>query len=213
MVVCGAHVESSVKGGNARNCSRIGVNLILREVRLPVRLHFRVAVVDVTASAILELIFVIASLSLSLSLHGMISAIPKLTPSNTLIPLFILFIAFRLFRFFSNPTLPKLKGPPNPNFIWGTLWEVNTSRDKGATYGRWAAKYGPVFEIPAQFGGRHIIISDPKAVTHFLSKDTFNYIGTNYSKAFIKKFFGPNIIYSENMDHMRCVCQSLVEGL
>lgn len=127
--------------------------------------------------------------------------------SNTLVvPLFVLFAAFKLFRFFSTwnkPTLPKLKGPPNPNFIWGSLREVNTSRDKGATFGRWAAKYGPVFQIPSQFGGRHIILSDPKAIAHFLSKDTFNYIGTNFSKAFIKKFFGPNMIYSENMDHMR----------
>ncbi|KAF8701271.1 hypothetical protein AX14_000487 [Amanita brunnescens Koide BX004] len=131
----------------------------------------------------------------------------KLRSPDTIISLLVLFVSYKLVKTFvqrrSNARLPKLKGPPNTDFLYGRLLEVNKSNDRGTTYADWAGKYGDVFEIPAQLGGRHIIIFDPKAIAHFLSKDTFTYIGSNFSKAFIKRFFGPNMIYAEDQDHFR----------
>lgn len=116
----------------------------------------------------------------------------KLRSPDAIISLLVLFVSYKLVKTFvtrkSNARLPKLKGPPNTSLLYGRLLEVNKSNDRGTTYAEWAGKYGDVFEIPAQLGGRHIIIFDPKAIAHFLSKDTFTYIGSNFSKAFIKRF-------------------------
>jgi hypothetical protein len=116
----------------------------------------------------------------------------RLRSPDAIISLLVLFVSYKLVKTFvtrkSNARLPKLKGPPNTSLLYGRLLEVNKSNDRGTTYAEWAGKYGDVFEIPAQLGGRHIIIFDPKAIAHFLSKDTFTYIGSNFSKAFIKRF-------------------------
>ncbi|KAF8334402.1 cytochrome P450 [Amanita rubescens] len=134
-------------------------------------------------------------------------AIDQLSPTNTAILLFALLVAFQFVRLIrlkrSGTRTPKLQGPSPTSLLFGRLHEVNRSRNRAATYGQWASKYGQVFQIPAQLGGRHIILLDPKAIAHFLSKDTFTYVGSSFSKSFIKKFFGPNMIYAENMDHFR----------
>lgn len=116
----------------------------------------------------------------------------KLRSPDTVISLLVLFVSYKLVKTFiaskSNARLPKLKGPPNTSLLYGRLLELNKSNDRGTTYADWAGKYGDVFEIPAQLGGRHIVIFDPKAISHFLSKDTFTYIGSKSSRAFIKRF-------------------------
>jgi hypothetical protein len=79
-----------------------------------------------------------------------------------------------------------LQGPPNKSFIFGLYRYINESEDPGALYEGWAAQYGPAFKVPGGFGSSKIMICDPKANTHFYSKETFGYVQTQLARVFIE---------------------------
>lgn len=119
-------------------------------------------------------------------------SIDLLRLSNTLISLFIFFIVVKLVQFALNQLrssrLPRLKGPPNNNLFFGRLRELLTSKDRAALYQSWAEDYGAVYQIPAQLGGRRLILCDPKSIVHLHSKDSFTYQALPLAKKFMKKF-------------------------
>ena len=131
--------------------------------------------------------------------HSMLS-ISLLRPSNALISLFGLFVGVKLIQFVVNQVrssrLPRLKGPPNNNFIFGRLREVFDSKDRAPIYESWSEQYGAVFQMPGMIGGRRLILCDPKAIVHVHSRDTFTYQGLPFSKKFQKKFvsFGTSLV-------------------
>ncbi|KAG6899662.1 hypothetical protein C0993_008238 [Termitomyces sp. T159_Od127] len=48
-----------------------------------------------------------------------------------------------------------------------------------------------------------VVIADPKAVTHFYSKETFDYVKTSQSKSFVKRVFGRGLLWAEGESHRR----------
>ena len=120
------------------------------------------------------------------------SVLGLLRPIDALSSLVLLYVTFKIVQFIinqrRNSRLPKLKGPPNQNLLFGRLREMLQSKDRAAIYQRWTDEYGPVFQMPAQIGSRRIILCDPKAITHLHSKDSLIYQGMPQSKMFMKKF-------------------------
>ena len=58
--------------------------------------------------------------------------------------------------------------------------------DSGALYEGWAKEYGPVYQIPAPFGGRRVILTDPKAISHFYSKESSTYVQNKFMRRSIE---------------------------
>ncbi|OCB92139.1 cytochrome P450 [Sanghuangporus baumii] len=103
----------------------------------------------------------------------------------------------------------KLKGPPSSSWIFGVTKELSnvtkevSKGDSGALYEQWAKEYGPVYQIPTPLGGRRTILTDPKAVAHFYSKETFTYVQSNFSKRLIESLLGRGLLWSEGESHRR----------
>ncbi len=118
--------------------------------------------------------------------------IDQLSPFKAIISLFVLLVTLKLVKsivkWSGARRLPRLKGPPSTSFLFGRLPEISNSSDRAGLYSRWLSEYGPVFQIPVQLGGRRVMLCDPKAIAHVLSKDTFTYVGTPSFRAFLKKF-------------------------
>ena len=136
--------------------------------------------------------FKTAALYGSIPASSSMFSIGLLRLSNALFSLSFVVVIVKLIQFVLDQVrssrLHRLKGPSNNNLLFGRLPEVLASKDSGAVYQSWAEEYGAVYQIPAQLGGRHIIICDPKAIAHFHSKDTFTYHALPFSKKFVKKF-------------------------
>lgn len=79
----------------------------------------------------------------------------------------------------------KLNGPSSSNLIFGVTKDLMKG-DSGALYGQWAKQYGTVYQVPTPFGGRRTILTDPKAVAHFYSKETWTYVQSDLAKRFIE---------------------------
>jgi hypothetical protein len=54
-------------------------------------------------------------------------------------------------------------------------------------YEDWAARYGPVFEVPLAFGRKKVVLTDPKALVHFYSSERAVYVKTETDRLFIGK--------------------------
>ncbi|KAG9309020.1 hypothetical protein JVU11DRAFT_11191 [Chiua virens] len=70
----------------------------------------------------------------------------------------------------------RLRGPPNPNVIYGAGKIVLEGNDQGTMYESWAKEYGAIFEMPITLGSHRIVLYDLKALAHFHSKDMWTYI-------------------------------------
>lgn len=91
----------------------------------------------------------------------------------------------RVWRRDSHTT--KLAGPPSPNRFLGLMREISQASDSSAMYEEWAARYGAVFQIPAELGRKKIVLTDPKAVTHFYSSERAVYVKADNDRLFIDK--------------------------
>lgn len=69
-----------------------------------------------------------------------------------------------------------LQGPKAPTFLFGaTKLLIDMRTDSLSLYEKWADQYGQVFQIPAPFGSRKIMVCDPKAAAHFYSLESVVY--------------------------------------
>ncbi|KAI6152769.1 cytochrome P450 [Pisolithus thermaeus] len=109
--------------------------------------------------------------------------------------------AFRVARRTLRTT--RLRGPPRTDFVFGLSKQVIESTDNAALYEAWAGKYGVVYEVPTTLGGRKIMLSDPRALTHFFSKEAWSYVLTDETKLVIRRIFGPGIMWAQGEDHKR----------
>ena len=111
--------------------------------------------------------------------------------THVVLPLSIAWLLFVVFKkqFARNKTTP-LNGPDNPSILFGLYRRISESEDPGALYEKWARKYGPAFCVPGGFGSSRILICDPRANTHFYSKETFGYVQTKLSRVFIENLVG-----------------------
>ncbi|RDB20296.1 hypothetical protein Hypma_012676 [Hypsizygus marmoreus] len=96
-----------------------------------------------------------------------------------------------------------LRGPPNKSLWFGLYRYINESEDSGAVYEQWATEYGSAYKVPGGFGSSKIMIMDPKATTHFYSKETFGYVQTPLARVFIENLFGRGLLWAEGESHRR----------
>ncbi|KAJ7824650.1 cytochrome P450 [Mycena leptocephala] len=91
-------------------------------------------------------------------------------------------ICFILARRFWGGRATPLKGPPSKNLLFGQMLYLMRAPDIGVVYEEWAHEYGSVFSIPTGLGGRKVVLTDPKALTHFSAKETYGYIHSPQAK-------------------------------
>ncbi|KAF7351430.1 Cytochrome P450 [Mycena sanguinolenta] len=105
-------------------------------------------------------------------------------------------------RFVRNPPT-RLKGPSSRNFLFGIMPRILNAPDSDVIYEEWAAQYGSVFSIPATFGSRNVVLTDPKTIAHFAARETYGYIGTPRAKRIQEKLFGKGLVWAEDDSHKR----------
>ncbi|KAI6136080.1 cytochrome P450 [Pisolithus sp. B1] len=97
----------------------------------------------------------------------------------------------------------RLRGPPRTDLVFGVSKQIIESTDTAALYEAWAGKYGVVYEVPTTLGGRKIMLSDPRALTHLFSKDGWSYVLIDETRLVIRRIFGPGIMCAQGEDHKR----------
>ena len=102
----------------------------------------------------------------------------------SILPLLIIIPIYRSLRTFRTP---RLQGPRSESFILGIAKKIFPSANLALIYQDWERMYGPVYEIPLGFGFTHVVLNDPKALTHLFSKDTTTYHQPARQKAMGRK--------------------------
>ncbi|KAG9309820.1 cytochrome P450 [Chiua virens] len=101
---------------------------------------------------------------------------PQLSAFNAVVACTAAFAFLKLIRMSRRRVRTyRLKGPPNPSFVYGAGKIVLEGDDQGTVYESWAKEYGAVFEMPTALGSHRIVLYDLKALAHFHSKDTWTY--------------------------------------
>lgn len=103
------------------------------------------------------------------------------------LPITVAIIVVRLTKS-HHPRTTKLKGPANPSFLLGVSRDIFTAPDHGAVYENWEKEYGSIFEVPSTLGEKVVVLCDPKAITHFFSKDTYTYRQTPNMRNFVEYY-------------------------
>ncbi|KIL62637.1 hypothetical protein M378DRAFT_108174 [Amanita muscaria Koide BX008] len=75
--------------------------------------------------------------------------------------------------------------------------------DFGLRLEKWANEYGSVYKLPIGLGRSHVILCDPKAITHFHAKDGFTYLRHPFLKAVLEMFLGHSMVTTDKDDHKR----------
>ena len=81
--------------------------------------------------------------------------------------------------------------PPSPSWLFGVRNLIANNLDSGAIYEAWAEEFGPVFRVPAPFGSTKVVLTDPKAIAHFYSEETWTYVQTRLSRVAIEGLVRP----------------------
>jgi hypothetical protein len=148
---------------------------------------------------------------------------------DILIPVVVTWVLIKLARGLVNRKArgTKLNGPPSDSFIFGISRRIAQSTDRSLLFQEWAAEYGPVFRLPAAFGGHKTILCDSKAVNHFYSMERSVYVKSKLGRAVIENSvciesvlasfpihcyciqFGRGLLWAEGESHKRQVVITL----
>ncbi|KAJ6489013.1 cytochrome P450 [Mycena sanguinolenta] len=115
---------------------------------------------------------------------------------------YILYMLFTRFGLNSRHST-RLKGPSGGNFLFGSKPLLLNAPDVGAIYEDWAAQYGSVFSVPATLGNRTVVLTDPKSIAHFATRETYGYVGTPRSKQALQRLIGKGLFWAEGDSHKR----------
>ncbi|KAF8075757.1 cytochrome P450 [Lyophyllum atratum] len=96
-----------------------------------------------------------------------------------------------------------LRGPPSESFLFGLSRFIGDAEDPSLLSEQWSKEYGSAFLVPLALGSSRIVLMDPKAVTHFYSKETFGYVQTPLARIFIENLFGRGVLWAEGESHRR----------
>ena len=97
------------------------------------------------------------------------------------------YAAFSLVRSYRrNARATHLSGPPSPSWLFGVTKLVLNNPDAPSIYEAWVEQYGPIFRAPAPLGSDRVILTDPKAITHFYTSETWTYVQTKLSRVAIE---------------------------
>ena len=98
-----------------------------------------------------------------------------------------------------------LAGPPNPSWLFGVTAKVLNNPDASSIYEAWVEQYGTVFRAPAPLGANRVVLTDPKAITHFYTSETWTYCQTKLARVAIEGLFGRGLLWAEGESHKRYV--------
>lgn len=113
----------------------------------------------------------------------------------------LLYQIFRALRRRRRST--PLRGPPSQSFLWGIRKYMSFSSDTIDMFEQWVNAYGPVFHLPSVLGSREVVLADPKALSHYYSKETTIYQKTTYLRLALEKIVGHGLLWAEGEDHRR----------
>ncbi|KAI0829191.1 cytochrome P450 [Trametes gibbosa] len=114
---------------------------------------------------------------------------------------YVLYKLARSFRKRSHAT--PLSGPPSPSWLFGVSKVVGNHPSTSSLYEQWAEQYGSVYRVPSPLGSSRVVLTDPKAIAHFYSLETFTYVQTTLSRVAIENLFGRGLLWAEGDSHKR----------
>ncbi|KAG1785654.1 cytochrome P450 [Suillus plorans] len=97
----------------------------------------------------------------------------------------------------------QLLGPPRTSLVYGVSRDLAISQDRPAMYERWATEYGVVYMIPSVLGQTNVVLCDPKAIAHFYARETWTYVKTPLTLAFLESSIGKGLLWSQGETHRR----------
>ncbi|KAG1814956.1 cytochrome P450 [Suillus variegatus] len=97
----------------------------------------------------------------------------------------------------------QLLGPPRTSLVYGVSRDLAISQDSGAIYERWATEYGVAYMIPSVLGGTRVVLCDPRAIAHFYARETWTYVQTPLSLAFLEASVGKGVLWAQGETHRR----------
>ncbi|KAJ6596331.1 cytochrome P450 [Mycena vulgaris] len=97
----------------------------------------------------------------------------------------------------------RLRGPPSKSLFFGLARYMIESPDISVEQEEWAARYGPVYEVPVAFGHTQVMLADPKALAHAYAYERAVYIKPAGQRFFIGRIFGRGVLWAEGDEHKR----------
>ncbi|KAF7291763.1 hypothetical protein HMN09_01235900 [Mycena chlorophos] len=97
----------------------------------------------------------------------------------------------------------RLRAPPRASLLFGVSPILTRADEPAIVFDDWARTYGAVFEIPTPFGGRRVILTDPRAVNHFYASERAVYVKPAMTRRVIGNIFGHGLLWAEGDDHKR----------
>ncbi|KIK17678.1 hypothetical protein PISMIDRAFT_633442 [Pisolithus microcarpus 441] len=97
----------------------------------------------------------------------------------------------------------SLRGPPGAHPIFGASKDLFEAPDTGEIFDTWAEEYGVAYEVPTSFGGKKIMLCDPRALAHYYARETWTYVLTDSTRVFLERGFGRGILWAHGEDHKR----------
>ncbi|KAJ7128396.1 cytochrome P450 [Mycena epipterygia] len=97
---------------------------------------------------------------------------------------------YMLFRRLSRPRTTALKGPSSNNVLFGMMPYLMKAPD--------ATRNGRL-----NTAHRRLVLTDPKAITHYFTKETYGYVQTTQAKRFLERLIGRGLFWAEGDSHKR----------
>ncbi len=99
----------------------------------------------------------------------------------------VVYVAHKLLKSYRvRARSTPLAMPPRPSWFFGVSRLIINNPDASSMYEDWVQQFGSVFKIPAPLGGTRVILTDPKAIAHFYSVETWTYVQTKLSRVAIE---------------------------
>ncbi|RDX44734.1 cytochrome P450 [Lentinus brumalis] len=116
----------------------------------------------------------------------------------------VVYVAHKLLKSYRvRARSTPLAMPPRPSWFFGVSRLIINNPDASSMYEDWVQQFGSVFKIPAPLGGTRVILTDPKAIAHFYSVETWTYVQTKLSRVAIENLFGRGLLWAEGESHKR----------
>ncbi|KAG1885874.1 cytochrome P450 [Suillus fuscotomentosus] len=97
----------------------------------------------------------------------------------------------------------QLLGPPRTSLVYGVSRDIGSSHDRAAIYERWATEYGVAYMTPSVLGQTNVVLCDPKAIAHFYARETWTYVKTPLTLAFLESSVGKGLLWAQGETHRR----------
>ncbi|TFK53023.1 cytochrome P450 [Heliocybe sulcata] len=98
--------------------------------------------------------------------------------------------------------LKELPGPPSPSRIAGHALDLQLA-PVGTRYPAWAKEYGRTYRLHGAFTERHLVLGDPKGISHVLSTRASNYVRPNTDRIVLGLWFGQGLFTAEGDEHAK----------